>query len=136
MIRRALEIAWEAHKGQKDKAGKPYIFHPIAVALRGKTEEEKIVGLLHDVIEDTPITFDTLRKEGFSEVILEAINSVTKFSSEEYTEFILRAKENKIGREVKIHDLLENMHLKRIADPSPEDLERNKKYALALETLK
>lgn len=78
MLERAIEIAVEAHRGQMDKAGKLYILHPLRVMLRGKTQDEMIVGILHDTVEDTPVTLELLRREGFSEAVLEAISCITK----------------------------------------------------------
>ena len=87
-LEKAIQIAVEAHAGTKDKGGKAYILHPISVMMRVETEEEKIVAILHDVVEDTDWTFDALRKEGFSETVIEALETVTK-SSEEEDLFIL-----------------------------------------------
>ena len=82
-LKRALEIAAEAHKGQFDKSGKDYIKHPLRVMEMGKTEEEKIVGVLHDVVEDTDWTFEGLAAEGFSEESIAALRCVTKTSDNE-----------------------------------------------------
>lgn len=74
MLEKAIEIAVEAHRGQLDKAGKIYILHPLRVMLRGRDETEMIVGILHDVVEDTPVTLDMLRLEGFSKEVLDALS--------------------------------------------------------------
>ena len=93
MIEKAIEIALNAHKEQTDKNGQPYILHVMRVGLRGRTENEKIVGILHDVVEDSDWTFDKLAKEGFSETILSALECLTKKSEDEpYEEFIERVK--------------------------------------------
>lgn len=76
-LERAIEIATEAHKGQVDKSGKEYIGHPLRVMEMGKTEEEKIVGVLHDVVEDTDWTFERLAEEGFSDEVIAALKCVT-----------------------------------------------------------
>lgn len=90
-LKRAIEIATEAHKGQFDKAGNDYIGHPLRVMEMGKTEEEKIVGVLHDVVEDTDWTFEALAAEGFSEKVIAALRCVTKVSeNENYDDFIER----------------------------------------------
>lgn len=92
-LERAIEIAVSAHKGQVDKAGRPYVMHVFQVMLSGKTDEERIVGVLHDVVEDTPWTFEMLEKEGFSKTILEALRCVTKTSeNEDYGAFTERGK--------------------------------------------
>ena len=95
-LQRAIEIATEAHQGQLDKAGKDYIGHPLRVMEMGKTENEKIVGVLHDVIEDTDWTFEKLAAEGFSQEIISALRCVTKLSeNENYDDFIERIKNDK-----------------------------------------
>ncbi|WP_237883363.1 HD domain-containing protein [Pseudomonas sp. PGPR40] len=135
-LERAIAIAAAAHEGQVDKGGAPYILHPLRVMLRVNTLEERIVAVLHDVVEDCGISFDDLRKEGFSETVLMAIASVTKVPGESYEEFVERAAQNPIGRVVKLADLEENSDLSRITQPSWEDLERVEKYRRAIGVLR
>ena len=135
-LERAIAIAAAAHEGQVDKGGAPYILHPLKVMLRVNTLEERIVAVLHDVVEDCGISFDDLRKEGFSETVLMAIASVTKVPGESYEAFIERVAQNPIGRVVKLADLEENSDLSRIAQPSWEDLERVEKYRRAIGVLR
>ena len=135
-LERAIAIAAAAHEGQVDKGGAPYILHPLKVMLRVNTLEERIVAVLHDVVEDCGISFDDLRNEGFSETVLMAIASVTNVPDESYEEFIERAAQNPIGRVVKLADLEENSDLSRIAQPSWEDLERLEKYRRAIGVLR
>ena len=136
-LEKAIQIAVEAHAGTKDKGGKAYILHPISVMMRVETEEKKIVAILHDVMEDTDWAFDALRKEGFSETVIEALETVTKYSEEEnYDDFIQRSLKNDIGRKVKIADLRENLDVTRIGELYPKDIERINKYKRALQTLK
>ncbi|MNB57627.1 Bifunctional (p)ppGpp synthase/hydrolase relA [compost metagenome] len=135
-LERAIAIAATAHAGQVDKGGAPYILHPLKVMLRMSTQEERIVAVLHDVVEDCGISLDDLRKEGFSEEILSAIESVTKVPGESYEDFVDRAAQNPIGRVVKLADLEENSDLSRIASPSWEDLERIEKYRRAIGRLR
>ena len=135
-LERAIQIAVEAHAGAKDRGGKAYILHPISVMMRCETDEEKIVAILHDVVEDTDWTFDALRQEGFSETIIEALKTVTKQSEDEdYDEFIQRSLKNEIGRKVKIADLRENLDVTRIGELTEKDLERINKYKRALKVL-
>lgn len=134
-LQRAIEIAVSAHKDQVDKAGAPYILHPLRVMMSLTTENERIVGVLHDVIEDTDWTLELLREEGFSEIVLDALESVTIMRGENYEDFVRRAGRNKIGRRVKIADLHDNMDLKRIQKPTERDFERMKKYSKALDYL-
>jgi len=124
-LERAIAIAVEAHAGQIDKAGGPYILHPLRVMLSLGTDDERIVGVLHDVCEDCPgWNFDRLRREGFSEPIIAALTSVTKIEGEPYEDFVLRAARNPIGRSVKHADLVDNSDISRIAEPTARDHER------------
>ena len=135
-IQRAIEIATEAHKGQVDKSGKEYIGHPMRVMEMGKTEEEKIVGVLHDVIEDTDWTFEALAEEGFSKEVIDALRCVTKLSeNENYDDFIERVKKNPLAVAVKINDLSDNMDIRRLPYLSDKDVKRLKKYLRAYKKL-
>ena len=135
-LQRAIEIATEAHKGQVDKSGKEYIGHPMRVMEMGKTEEEKIVGVLHDVIEDTDWTFEALAEEGFSKEVIDALRCVTKLSeNENYDDFIERVKKNSLAVAVKINDLSDNMDIRRLPYLSDKDVKRLKKYLRAYKKL-
>ena len=133
---RAMQIAIRAHMGQKDMAGRDYVMHPIRVAERCKDPRAKIVALLHDTIEDTPVTAEYLRGEGFPEEIILGVLSVTKRDDEEeYDDFVARAAENAIGREVKIADLEDNMDIRRLKEINDKDVERLRKYLRAWQYL-
>lgn len=135
-LERAIEIATEAHKGQYDKAGNDYIGHPIRVMDMGRTDEEKIVGILHDVVEDTDWTFEKLAEEGFSQEIIAALRCVTKLSeNENYDDFIERVKKNPLATAVKINDLSDNMDIRRLPYLSDKDVKRLKKYLKAYKKL-
>ena len=135
-LERAIQIATEAHKGQFDKAGKEYIGHPIRVMEMGKTEDEKIVGVLHDVIENTDWTFERLEAEGFSPEVIAALRCVTKTSeNENYDDFIDRVKKNPLAVAVKINDLTDNMDIRRLPYLSDKDVKRLKKYLKAYKRL-
>ena len=132
-LERAIEIAVTAHRGQADKSGAPYILHPLRVMLSLKTEEERIVAVLHDVVEDCEEwPLERLRGEGLPERLATALESVTRNDGETYTEFIERSKTNAIGRRVKAADLRDNMDLSRIENPTEQDHRRTKKYRSAL----
>ena len=131
----AIAIALKAHKGQRDKGGNPYILHPIAVMNRVETIEEKIVAVLHDVIEDTEVTLEQLREQGFSEEIIEAIHLLTRSEKDSYEEFIEKTIKNRISKNVKIADINENMNLARINELTEIDYKRLEKYRKALEML-
>lgn len=136
MLERAIEIAVEAHKGQVDKGGSPYILHPLRVMMSVNGESEKIVAVLHDVVEDSVWTFDALLAEGFAVEAIEALKSVTKESEDEdYDLFIQRAMQNPIGRKVKIADLHDNLDVTRISDITEKDVKRINKYEKALKSL-
>ncbi len=135
LLIKAISIAEEAHKGQVDKAGMDYILHPCRVMECCKTIDEKIVAILHDTIEDTYITPAILINTGFPIYIVDAVLSVTKKQGEEYLDFILRSKADKIGRMVKIQDLLDNMNLNRLSGIVGKDIERLNKYIEALRLL-
>ena len=126
-LEKAIKIAVEAHTGQVDKGGNPYILHHLRVMLSLNTEE-RIVGVLHDVVEDCEgWTWLRLQDEGFSADIIQALQSVSKTPEEEaeyrrlpegekldhYLEFVSRAKANKIGREVKAADIKDNLDISR-----------------------
>jgi (p)ppGpp synthase/HD superfamily hydrolase len=135
-LQRAIEIATEAHKGQYDKAGNDYIGHPLRVMEMGTTENEKIVGVLHDVVEDTDWTFEALAAEGFSEEVIAALRCVTKLSeNENYDDFIDRVKKNPLAVAVKINDLSDNMDIRRLPYLSDKDIKRLKKYLKAYKRL-
>ena len=136
MLQKAIQIATEAHKGQLDKSGKDYIGHPLRVMEMGRTEEEKIVGVLHDVVEDTSWTFEALEAEGFSPEVIAALRCVTKLSeNENYDDFIERVKKNPFAVAVKINDLTDNMDIRRLPYLSDKDVKRLKKYLKAYKKL-
>ena len=136
-LERAIEIAHEAHRGQRDKAGNDYINHPLRVMKMGLTVEQMIVGVLHDVVEDCPEwSFDRLTQEGFAPNIIEALRCVTKRSEHEpYDKFIARVKTNPLAVAVKLNDLTDNMDIRRLPYLSDKDVKRLKKYLKAYKQL-
>lgn len=135
-LERAIEIAVEAHRGQVDKAGCEYVEHPLRVMAAGRTLEEKVVGVLHDVVEDSDWTFERLEAEGFSADVVEALRCVTKLSSDEpYDRFIARIKKNPLAVAVKLNDLTDNMDVRRLPYISDKDVKRLKKYLKAYKQL-
>lgn len=131
---KAMQIAYEAHHGQVDKSGVPYIFHPIHLAEQMKTEEECIVALLHDVVEDTDITFEQL-EEYFSNTVIEAIKLLTHDDSVEYMEYVRNIKKNPIARTVKLADLSHNSDVTRMKEVTEKDLRCREKYKKAIQIL-
>ena len=135
-LNKAIEIAYIAHEGQVDKGGSPYISHPIRVMNSVESPEAKIVGVLHDAIEDSDLTFSDLQKQGFSEEIIEAIDALTKRSQEKYPDYLQRVKNNSIAVQVKLADLKDNCDLSRISEPTKKDFQRIEKYKQAILELK
>ncbi len=131
----AIAIAYQAHDGQIDKAGKPYISHPLTVMAQMDTVESKIVAVLHDAIEDSDLTIADLVKQGFPEFITEAIVAITKLDGELYENYILRVQSNAIALKVKIADITHNMDISRIANPTDKDFQRLEKYKKVLAQL-
>ena len=127
----AIALAVEAHRGTPDRSGQPYILHPLRVMFSCDTELERIVAVLHDVVEDTPYTFDDLRKLGYGEDVLAALDCVTKRDGESYEQFVDRAAANPVARKVKLADLKDNMDLGRLPSLGEEDLARMQKYIKA-----
>ncbi|TJZ89300.1 HD domain-containing protein [Paracoccus gahaiensis] len=134
-LERAIEIAASAHRGQRDKADAPFILHPLRVMHACSTASERIVAVLHDVVEDSHWTLEDLRSEGLEEELLAAVDAMTRRESETYADFVNRAARNSIARAVKIADLRDNLDMTRIADPTPSDEQRSQKYLQALRTL-
>lgn len=135
LLNRAIELARKAHEGQFDKAGQPYIGHPIRVMNSLATIDEKIVGVLHDTIEDSDLSLDTLKALGFSDAIVEAIAAITKCSGEAYEDYLGRVMTNPLALKVKIADMKDNLRSERISHPTEKDRERMKKYQAVLPRL-
>ncbi|MDW7670341.1 MAG: GTP pyrophosphokinase [Bacillota bacterium] len=131
MLEKAIEIALKAHQGQTDKAGAPYILHPLRVMLAGETETEQICGILHDVVEDSNVSLEDLKMEGFSDEVLQVLELLTRKESESYDEFIDRVMTNGTAMRVKLADLKDNMDLTRIEKITEADLVRVRKYRKA-----
>lgn len=134
-LERAIAIAAEAHAGQVDKGGAPYILHPLRVMLAMSEPRERIVAVLHDVVEDSDWTFEGLAEAGFSPAVIAALKALTKTDGEAYDAFIQRAKANPIARQVKLADIADNSDLTRISQPTTEDHWRMEKYRRAAEAL-
>ena len=131
-VEKALEIATKAHEGQYDKSGVPYIEHPKHVAEGVHGDIAKATAYLHDVIEDTDVTAEDLRRDGIPEEVVEAVIMLTHDEHENYYDYIRRVKTNPIAKEVKIEDLKHNSDKSRIKRPTPMDIARWAKYKKAL----
>ncbi len=124
----AIILAVKEHRGQVDKAGQPYILHVIRVMLRLNSDVERIIGVLHDVIEDSGHTVDTLREMGYSDEVLNALDCLTKRKNETYEDFIERVRVSPLARRVKIADLEDNLDIRRLPRLGEQEFERLKKY--------
>lgn len=134
-IEDAIALALQAHRGQLDRAGQPYILHPLRVMMLVSGIEARIVAVLHDVVEDTPTTLDDLRALGYSEAIVTAVDHLTRRDDETYEQFIERIKPHPLARHVKLADLMDNMDLRRIDHLGEGDLERLRRYQAAWHAL-
>lgn len=128
LLKKAIEIAVMAHAGQTDKNGQPYVGHLFRVMSAGRTIEEKIVGVLHDLLEDTEWTKEMLIEEQFPGNIISAIQCLTKIEGEYYSVYLDRVKSNKLALLVKINDLTDNMDIKRLREIKPDDVVRLNRY--------
>ena len=136
MLEKAIVIATEAHAGQMDRSGAPYIMHPIRVMTHCDTLFEKTCGVLHDVIEDTSVTLEDLRMAGFSEDVVDVVDLLSRREDEDYEAFIERICTDVRACRVKQADLRDNMDMSRLQNPTSEDFERMKKYEKALERIR
>lgn len=134
-LEHAIALAAQAHTGQVDKAGQPYILHPLRIMLACHDLDEKIVAVLHDVVEDTAISLQDLRTAGFAEYLIAAIDALTKRRGESRLDAAQRAKQNPIARKVKQADVTDNMDLSRIAQPTAKDHARLTEYQQVLAIL-
>ena len=134
-LEEAIRIAVEAHRGQKDRAGAPYILHPLRMMLRARTDAERMAAVLHDVVEDTPWTLDDLRARGFPEQVIDAVDGLTRRPGEEYDAFVERAAAHPVARRVKLADIEDNLDLRRLDAVAARDLDRLDRYLRAFRRL-
>ncbi len=133
----AIALAVQAHRGQVDRVDQPYILHPLRVMFRLEDELDRIVAVLHDVIEDTDLTLDNLRQQGYSEEILAALDGVTRREGESYEDFVERSRAHPVSRRVKLADLADNMDIRRLPTPLTEkDFDRLQRYRRAWDRLR
>jgi (p)ppGpp synthase/HD superfamily hydrolase len=135
LIERAIAIALEAHAGQTDKAGAPYILHPLRLMHRMTAPTAQMAAVLHDVVEDSPWTLEALRAEGFPDGVIEAVDGLTRRDGETYMAFIERAAQHPVARVVKRADLEDNLDVRRLDAVAAKDQERLNRYLRALREL-
>lgn len=130
-LEEAIRIAVEAHRGQRDRAGAPYILHPLRMLFRVQTDAERMAAVLHDVVEDTAWTLDDLRARGFPVEVVDAVDHLTRRADESYEQFVERAGGHPVSRRVKLADLEDNLDVRRIGTVTPADAERLNRYLRA-----
>ena len=135
LTKKALKLCFEAHKEQTDKSGMPYVFHPFHLAEQMADEATTVVALLHDVVEDTELTFEDLEKQGFNDEIIKALMLLTHEKSVPYMEYVGEIKKNKIATKVKLADLKHNSDLSRLSVIDEKALNRKEKYEKAIKLL-
>ena len=133
--KKALKLCFEAHKEQTDKSGMPYVFHPFYLASQMTDETSTVVALLHDVVEDTDITFEDLKQMDFPDEVIEALTLLTHEEGVPYMEYVKKIKENETAKKVKLADLRHNSDLSRLDEITPKALERQQKYLSAIKFL-
>ena len=134
-LEKALALALQAHQGQTDKSGLPYILHPIRLMMRVEDSQAKVVALLHDVLEDSDMTENDLKNAGFDKQIIEAVVCLTKTPSTDYMEYIRRIKKNSLATQVKLVDLEDNLNANRLKEIEQKDCERMARYLQARKIL-
>jgi (p)ppGpp synthase/HD superfamily hydrolase len=135
LLQKAIDLAHQAHAQQVDKGGQPYINHPLRVMAKMETLQEKIVAVLHDVVEDSDLTLEDLLVQGFPADIVDSIAALTKIAGEEYETYLQRVMENAIALRVKIADMTDNLDISRIPHPTAKDWQRLNKYQQILPRL-
>ena len=135
LTKKAMILCFEAHKEQKDKSGLPYVHHPFHLAEQMTDEATTIVALLHDVVEDTSVTLEDLKNEGFPQEVVDAIALMTHNDGSPYMDYVARIKQNPIAKAVKLADLTHNSDVTRLDVVTDKDRERVKKYQAAIELL-
>lgn len=142
LLERAIEIAVDAYRGQRDKAGAPYILNPRRVLAACDSMPARMVGVLHDLVENTDWTLERLQAEGFPTEVVDGVGAVTKLPEEKgreadrYLSFCRRAATHALGREVKLADLADNMDVSRLDEIYDAARERLARYPLAVETIR
>ena len=134
--KKALRLCFDAHKEQEDKSGLPYVFHPFHLAEQMQDETTTIVALLHDVVEDTDYTLEELKKEGFGDVVIDALALLTHDDDTPYMDYVARIKENPVAKAVKLADLAHNSDLSRMDTIDEKVMERYRNYQEAIALLK
>lgn len=137
-LEKAIELAARVHAGQTDKQGLPYLLHPLRVMMRVEGAEAQIIAVLHDTLEDTALTEEDLRREGFSDTVVAGVLAVTHRRDESYADYVVRCSRLEAARQVKLADLADNTRLERALvrpDRLKSDLARIRRYLLSYKFL-
>ena len=135
MTKKALKLCFEAHRDQTDKSGMPYVFHPFHLAEQMTDEYTVTVAVLHDVVEDTDITFEDITGMGFPAEVTDALKLLTHDDAVEYMDYVAKIKHNPIAKAVKLADLSHNSDTSRLDVVDEKALKRVEKYAAAIKLL-
>ena len=133
LTKKAINLIYEKHNGQVDKAGLPYVLHPVHVAESMDDELSTTVALLHDIVEDTDMTFEELLKEGFPLEVVETLKYLTHEDNVDYYEYIKNISTNAVATKVKLSDLKHNSDLSRLDVVTERDIDRANKYKNCIE---
>lgn len=136
LSKNAFKLCFEKHKEQKDKTGLPYVFHPFYLATQMDDEYSTVCALLHDVVEDSDVTFDDLEKYGYPIEIIDALKLLTHNNDDDYFDYVRKVCTNKLALKVKIADLKHNSDLSRLDVIDEWALKRQEKYKKALKLIK
>ncbi|MCA9403041.1 MAG: GTP pyrophosphokinase [Candidatus Omnitrophica bacterium] len=134
-LQRAIAIAVEAHRDQTRRNGSPYVLHPLRVMLSFEDETRRIIGVLHDVVEDSDWSLDDLREEGFAAEVVAAVDALTKREGEDYQEYLDRLETDALARSVKLADLRDNMNVIELPVVREQDTQRLNRYRQAYQLL-
>ena len=135
LLERAISIAVNAHQGQRQKDGAPYILHPLHLMQQLEQPDAKMAAILHDVVEDTDVTFADLESAGMPETVLAALRLLTHDAETPYLDYIKQIAGNPLARQVKMADLTHNMDVRRLPEITDKDRERLLKYHQAWQML-
>ena len=135
LLDKAIVIAVESHSGQINNLGDPYILHPLRMMLKANTLDEKIIAILHDVIEKTETDFQYLRNAGFSDKIIVAVDALSKRTGECYDKYIARVGKNQLAKTIKVLDLKDNMYSLIVDQVEQKKSDQYLKYQTALDKL-
>lgn len=135
LLELAVRLAAKVHKGQTGRFGEPFILHVMRVVTHGRDEDERLLAAIHDVLERSDHTVETLRRKGFPDHVLVALTHISRVKDEDYDGYIDRVAKNRLATRVKVHDLADKMDLRDAGQLNEADLKRYNKQLAAYERL-